>query len=68
MPKEFHAGKLSTAVKQKMDYYKTKHRTGMLLKNWHKDQYWFKQDKVLQDDFTDNIDRVDINKISYEEF
>jgi len=51
-----------------MDYYKTKHRTGMLLRNWHKDQYWLKQDKVLQVDFTDNIDRVDINKISYEEF
>jgi len=51
-----------------MDYFKTKHRTNLLLKNWSKDQFWYKQDQVLHSNIVDNIQRVHIDKISIDQF
>lgn len=50
-----------------MSYYKAKHRTGMLLKDWSRDKYWQRQAEVLQE-CHDNIQRVHIDKITPDEF
>lgn len=54
---------------------KAKHRTGLLLPNWSKDNYFHKQtevcDKVLQGkdpNFKDNMDRIHADKVTVEEF
>ena len=64
---DFQTGKLSNRVKQQMDYYKAKHRTGMLLKDWSRDNYWQRQSEVLQE-CHDNIQRVHIDQLSNQDF
>ena len=65
-------GKMSNEVKQKLDYMKSKHRSGLLLKNWSRDGYWCKQNELLKVEdpavFTDTIERIHVNDISVEEF
>ena len=52
-----------------MDMIKSKHRTSLLLKNWSKDNYWYKQDKALDvSTLIDSIERVHVDKITVEEF
>lgn len=63
---------MSNEVKQKLDYMKSKHRSGMLLKNWSRDGYWCKQNELLKVHdpavFTDTIERIHVNDITVEEF
>ena len=63
---------MSNALTQKMAYMKTKHRSEMLLRKWSKDEYWRKQDQLLKvhdpEVFTDTIERIHINDITFEEF
>lgn len=48
---------------------KSKHRTSLLLRNWSKDNYWYKQDKALDvSTLIDSIERVHVDKITVEEF
>jgi hypothetical protein len=42
LPPELCQGKLSSRVKQLMDYNKAKHRTEILLPEWSKDGYYKK--------------------------
>ena len=63
---------MSNEVKQKLDYMKSKHRSGLLLKNWSRDGYWCKQNELLKMHdpavFTDTIERIHVNDITVEEF
>lgn len=36
----FKTGRMSNAVVQKLNYMKSKHRSGLLLRKWSADGYW----------------------------
>ena len=68
----FHTGRLSNCTLQKLNYMKSKHRTSFLLRKWSADGYWYKQNDLLKihdpETFTDNIERVNVDDITVEEF
>jgi len=66
---------MSYALIQKMSMMKSKHRTGILLPEWSKDNYYEKQaevcDKVLagkDPSFKDNMPRIHADQVSIEDF
>ena len=68
----FRTGKMSTQLKQKINYTKVKHRGGHLLRHWSKDGYWCRQNDILKvkdpETFEDTIERVNVNDVSVEDF
>lgn len=63
-------GRMSKELLQKMYYMKARHRSDFPLSKWTYHNYWQNQDQILkiEDDFTDNIERVHVDSLTTQEF